>query len=58
VWVPAFLPLLAARLEAAGFGRGGPAIRTLLGGPWEQWHGDLVTGGRGEIFLRPTLAAA
>lgn len=58
VWVPAFLPLLAARLEAAGFGRGGPAIRTLLQGPWEQWHGDLVTGGRGEIFLRPTLAAA
>lgn len=58
VWVPAFLPLLAARLEAAGFGRGGPAIRTLLQGPWEQWHGDLVTGGRGEIFLRLTLAAA
>jgi formylmethanofuran dehydrogenase subunit C len=58
VWVPAFLPLLAARLEAAGFDRGGPAIRTLLEGPWEQWHGDLVTGGRGEIFLRPTLAAA
>ena len=58
VWVPAFLPLLAARLEAAGFGRGGPSIHTLLEGPWEQWHGDLVTGGRGEIFLRPTLAAA
>jgi formylmethanofuran dehydrogenase subunit C len=58
VWVPAFLPLLAARLETAGFGRGGPSIRTLLQGPWEQWHGDLVTGGRGEIFLRPTLAAA
>lgn len=58
VWEPAFMPLLAARLEAAGFCPSGPPIRTLLAGPWEQWHGDLVTGGRGEIFRRGTRAAA
>lgn len=57
-WEPAFMPLLAARLDAAGFRPGGAAIRTLLAGPWEQWHGDLVNGGRGEIFLRGTRAAA
>ncbi|MEI6238870.1 MAG: formylmethanofuran dehydrogenase subunit C [Planctomycetia bacterium] len=58
VWVPAFLPLLAGRLDEAGFRPGGTSIRAMLGGPWEQWHGDLVTGGRGEIFLRSTRAAA
>jgi formylmethanofuran dehydrogenase subunit C len=58
VWLPAFLPLLAARLEAAGFCPGGGSIRPLLAGPWQQWHGDLVTGGRGEIFMRGTPAAA
>ena len=58
VWMPAFLPLLAARLDVGGFCPGGGSVRPLLAGPWEQWHGDLVTGGRGEIFLRPTPAAA
>lgn len=58
VWLPTFLPLLAATLDAAGFCPGGGSIRPLLAGPWQQWHGDLVTGGRGEIFMRGRPAAA
>jgi len=47
VWLPAFVPLLAGRLQRAGFrGAAGPAFHQ----PWQQWHGDLLTGGRGEIF--------
>lgn len=55
VWLPTFLPLLASRLQRAGF-------RPLAGGadafrhPWQQWHGDLLSGGRGEIFHRATSA--
>ena len=57
-WLPAFLPLLGARLAAAGFSPGGGSIRPLLAGPWQQWHGDLVAGGKGEIFMRGTPPAA
>lgn len=54
IWMPTFLPLLACRLDAAGFQPGGGPATTVLTGPWEHWHGDLLTGGRGEIFQRPT----
>jgi len=54
IWMPTFLQLLAGRLEAAGFRTGGGSARAVLAGPWEHWHGDLLTGGRGEIFLRPS----
>lgn len=54
IWAPTFLQLLAGRLDAAGFRPGGGSARRALAGPWEHWHGDLLTGGRGEIFLRPT----
>jgi formylmethanofuran dehydrogenase subunit C len=53
VWAPTFLQLLAGRLDAAGLRPGGVSARQALAGPWEHWHGDLLTGGRGEIFLRP-----
>lgn len=43
-WHPAFLPLLLRRLARSGFAAAAPA------GPWRQWHGDLVAGGRGEIW--------
>lgn len=46
-WSPAFLPLLGERLARAGLPL---ADRGRLGGPWQQWHGDLLAGGRGEIF--------
>ncbi|NDC53569.1 MAG: formylmethanofuran dehydrogenase subunit C [Planctomycetia bacterium] len=52
VWSPAFLGLLAARLDAAGFRPGGGPTVAALAGPWRQWHGDLLAGGRGELFLR------
>lgn len=53
-WSPGFLPLLAGRLAAAGF-RGAAAGdgASAWGGPWQQWHGDLLAGGRGEVFHRP-----
>jgi len=56
-WCPGILPLLGRRLTDAGFqpsrtaGAGG-AFRTFAG-VWQQWHGDLLAGGRGEIFHRP-----
>jgi len=53
IWMPTFLHLLASRLDAAGFQPGDGSARAVLAGPWEHWHGDLITGGRGEIFLRP-----
>ena len=43
-WTPAFLPLLLRRLAREGF----PAAAAT--GPWRQWHGDLLTGGRGEVW--------
>jgi formylmethanofuran dehydrogenase subunit C len=45
-WTPAFLPLLLRRLAREGFPL--PAAA----GPWRQWHGDLLTGGRGEVSCR------
>ena len=52
-WSPTFVPLLAARLVRAGLPAPGPGR---LRGPWQQWHGDLLAGGRGEI-LHPAAAA-
>ena len=52
VWAPTFLPLLAARLDAVGFLPGGTSARQLLAGLWQHWHGDLLAGGRGELWLR------
>ena len=43
-WNPAFLPLLLRRLAAAGIK---PAA---LPRRWRQWHGDLLAGGRGEVW--------
>lgn len=45
-WSPAFLPLLFRRLERAGW----PHLPAADG--WAHWHGDMSSGGRGEI-LRP-----
>lgn len=45
-WHPAFLPLLLRRLERSGF----RAAAALHRGPWRQWHGDGLGGGRGEWF--------
>lgn len=52
VWSPTFLQLLATRLDAAGFRPGGTPVRKVLAGAWQQWHGDLLAGGRGELFMR------
>jgi formylmethanofuran dehydrogenase subunit C len=50
-WSPAFLPLLLRRLERSGWA---PAAAVFAGGwpgaGWKQWHGDVLAGGRGEIF--------
>ena len=55
-WSPTLLPLLAGRLARAGFSAGFWAVSGLsadaCGGVWQQWHGDLLAGGRGEIFHR------
>lgn len=53
VWAPTFLQLLACRLDSVGFLVGGRSTRATLAGPWEHWHGDLLAGGRGELFVRP-----
>ncbi|MFM9059354.1 MAG: formylmethanofuran dehydrogenase subunit C [Planctomycetaceae bacterium] len=45
-WSPPLLPLLLRRLVRAGFAPA-PAAPA---GPWRQWHGDLLAGGRGELF--------
>jgi len=45
-WQPAFLPLLLRRLEQAGFTPARPPS-----GPWQHWHGDTLTGGRGELLF-------
>jgi formylmethanofuran dehydrogenase subunit C len=51
-WAPTFLQLLAGRLRQLGFGPAGRDGGGFLAGIWQQWHGDLLTGGRGEIFHR------
>jgi len=48
VWSPAFLPLLARHLYAVGFAA---AAAHDWRGPWQQWHGDGLCGGRGEILV-------
>lgn len=54
-WAPAVLPLVGTRLERAGFRPAGAAA-PILSGIWQQWHGDILCGGRGEIFHRPAAA--
>jgi formylmethanofuran dehydrogenase subunit C len=51
-WSPSVLPLLAARLARAGFRATAGRPADAFGGVWQQWHGDLLAGGRGEIFHR------
>jgi len=51
-WSPTILPLLAGRLARAGFCPAAGLPTDAFGGIWQQWHGDLLTGGRGEIFHR------
>jgi len=56
IWTPAFLPLVLRRLDRAGWmptaavspGGGSPA--GAWNWSWKQWHGDLLAGGRGEVF--------
>ena len=48
-WLPPFLPLLATGLRRAGFAGIG-RLGDVFGRPWQQWHGDPLAGGRGEIF--------
>jgi formylmethanofuran dehydrogenase subunit C len=52
-WAPTFLQLLAGRLRRLGFEPAGLDCGRFFAGIWQQWHGDLLTGGRGEIFHRP-----
>jgi formylmethanofuran dehydrogenase subunit C len=47
LWQPAFIPLLLRRLERAGF----TPARPLPSGPWQHWHGDTLTGSRGELLF-------
>ena len=51
-WSPTILPLLAGRLARAGFHATAGRPADAFGGIWQQWHGDLLAGGRGEIFHR------
>lgn len=51
-WSPNVLPLLVGRLSRAGFRPAGGSEVAQCGGVWQQWHGDLLSGGRGEIFHR------
>ena len=51
LWLPTFLPLLAAGLRRAGF-RALQSLGDAFSQPWQQWHGDPLAGGRGEIFHR------
>lgn len=57
VWLPTFLPLLAAGLRRAGF-RAIQSLGDAFSRPWQQWHGDPLTGGRGEFFYRDGLDPA
>jgi formylmethanofuran dehydrogenase subunit C len=44
-WLPPYLGLLFGRLSRAGF-----QPSSTLAARWRQWHGDVLDGGRGEIF--------
>ncbi len=46
-WRPTFLPLFFRWLRESGFG---PAEAALAVPAWRQWHGDALTGGRGELL--------
>jgi len=46
-WQPPFLPLLFRRLERGGFAPAHPSPSA----PWQHWHGDMLTGGRGELLF-------
>ena len=48
VWQPPMLPMLLS--WAVRHGWQSPAAAA--SGPWQQWNGDLLTGGRGELFCR------
>ena len=48
VWSPAFLPLLGRHLAGMGVAA---AAACDWAGPWHQWHGDALCGGRGEILM-------
>jgi len=48
LWRPAFLPLLGRQLSLAGFAAGEHLTARTL---WQQWHGDSLCGGRGEVLL-------
>jgi formylmethanofuran dehydrogenase subunit C len=52
VWTPTILRLLANRLDRAGFRPGGRPPDQWTSAAWQQWHGDAIEGGRGEIFHR------
>jgi formylmethanofuran dehydrogenase subunit C len=51
-WTPDILPLLGGRLARAGFRPAAEQPQAAWAGVWQQWHGDLLAGGRGEIFHR------
>ena len=51
VWSPTFMPLLANRLARAHF-QPAKSAGDLCQGKWQQWHGDTLYGGRGEVFHR------
>jgi len=51
-WSPGVLPLLAGRLSRAGFRTAAGLTVDACDGLWQQWHGDLLAGGRGEVFHR------
>jgi len=46
-WRPTYLPLLFHWLRESGFR---PADAALAVPAWRQWHGDGLTGGRGELL--------
>jgi formylmethanofuran dehydrogenase subunit C len=53
LWQPAFVPLLLRELTRWGWRAGQTALTRDLGrGPWQHWHGDRLSGGRGELFHR------
>lgn len=54
LWSPTVLRFLARRLAALRFAPALAAGDAFLGGPWRQWHGDTLAGGRGEIFAGET----
>jgi formylmethanofuran dehydrogenase subunit C len=49
VWQPPIVPMLLQWLVQHGWKSPAAAAQ----GPWQQWHGDFLAGGRGEIFCLP-----